>query len=653
MKFNNATLYKVPFDNSYKNVVDYHMYNKHSSVLIKDLDVQKEDIITCRAKYFYDLPKYTAYNNRRVCKSVKVIGNRVECSIALDWETIKDYNYIIFADYPPGQTYTDIYLHCFIIDVVSENDGDTPSSRIICEIDYWTQYIDSIQLDTPNQFEAFAHEPVNRYNGKFDKRLPADFIHRNTFKFLTEDYILFIRVSIDRSYFDPQYTTTRGRFDPAGGVVDYAYVPFMAVRKSYGSYNYELITGYEYKNTDGTALSSDASDAIKKYGYFGFYDDERIRDAKLTPFTPFGVFKASEHTTIAGGKRHFISNVNMFWIDNGNNYVMPFEYTKDNVTYKHYIYHPGAVGSLFNMGAIFATDNVSFLPVDNEDMWYVFTKNFTDYKNIRADYNANYERKLFQYPFWKESLIYNGSQFNITPEPTGSNVQPQIILKIKVLNDIRLEITNESQIADVFSIILNNNASVPTSVDAYKSYALKQLESDMLRLGTQELGSIAAIIAGVAIGNPMIAVGGATAGVNALSNVGANVAKAKNTPDSIIYPSNNAFDNIYTACPIVKTSELKDEDKETISSLWRRNGYPINEYRPFTMYRFWYDYKQTENACLSNITNSLARKTIENALNAGMVIWHANIIDDEDIYIQTIGNFTANNPSNNDCTEVS
>ena len=651
MEFNKATLYKVPFDNTYKNVVDYHKYTKTGNVLNKQT-MSASDISDARIEYLDSLPKYTIYQGGYVSgrKSVKITGKYIECSIALDIDEARDYNYIMFELF---ERYDDRgnFLFCFINSTTSNNNSSNPSTTIYAEIDYWTQYVASISLQTPYQYEIYAHEYAALYNGKQDDRLPSDFILKNTFSFLYEDFILFIKVTIDRSFFEPQYSTTTGRFDPAGGVLDYVYVPFMAVYKQGNAYKFELITGYDYLDTNGNNASWDISQYIKKYGYFGFYDDERVHDAKLTPFTPFGIFKSTEHTQLTGGHRHFVSNVNMYWIDGGTNYVFPFTYTVSGVTYKHYIYNPGVAGKLFSMGAIFASDNSANLPIDNTELTHSFTYQRTNVKNINAYYNSASEAKFKQFPYQRTTIIFNGESYNITPEPTGTGEIPQSTIKLKLLNDIKMELHNVNNVADVYSLILVNNPSIPTSVDAYKSYALKQLDADMMKLTATQMASIASVIAGIATGNAFATIGGAVAGVNSLVNVASSVQKASQTPDVINNPSNNAFDNIYTAFPIIRESVIRDEDKENISSIWRRNGYPVKQYRVFTMKRFWFDFKQIKNASLPNITNPIARKTIEEVLNNGVTIWHANTVEDT-IYIHSIGDYQINNPSNTDCEEV-
>lgn len=652
MEFNHATLFKVPFDNTYKNVVDYHTYTKTGTTLTKTA-LSQANIKQCRSNYFSSLAWHNIYFNHSKNKSVKITGKYVQFSIAGKWYYNKDYNYVRLQRWEEIEGVDTIVdeLFCFVNSMDSNNDSSAPSTTIYAEIDFWTQYIDRIEMNTPEQYEMYAHEYVNVYNGKKDDRIPSEFISRNTFNYLFTDFILFIKIAIDRSYFGPQYTTTRGRFDPAGGVLDYVYVPFMAVYKTGNVYHYELITGYEYLDTAGTASTMDRTSTIKQYGYFGFYDDERMHDAKLTPFTPFGVLKATDFTRLVNGKRHFVSNVNMFWIDSGNNYVLPFTYQIGNVTYKHYIYVPGTLGNLFSMGAIFASDNSSMLPVDNliENMSYNFSA--TDNKNILSSYSFLTEAKFKQYPYETRTLIYNGTQYNITPEPTGSSTTPYVTIYLKLLNSLKIEVNNRSNIGDVFSLVLTNDPSIPISADVYKSYALKQLDADMMKLTVSSLGSIATVIAGMASANPMLIIGGATAGAGALANIGGSIQTASQTPDVINNPSNNAFDNIYTSCPIVKSSILKEEDYQYISSIWRRNGYPIKEYRSFTMKRFWYDYKQIKSCTMPIITNALARETIERALNNGVVIWHANNVGNT-IKISTINNFSINNPSNTDCTEV-
>ena len=651
MKFNTATLYKVPFDNTYKNVVDYHKYNKVANVLTKQT-MTSATIEECRNAYFDSLPHRIIYSANTISerKSVKINGKYIECSIALDIDDARDYNYIIFEVIDRDDNRTN-QLFCFINSTTSNNNSSNPSTTIYAEIDYWTQYVASIELNTPRQFEMYAHEYVGLYNGKQDDRIPSEYILRNSFDYIVDDFILFIKVIIDRSFFENLYTSTRGRFDPAGGVLDYVYVPFIAVSKVNNRYSFELITGYDYIDTNGNPQSWDIYNKIKQYGYFGFYDDERIHDAKLTPFTPFGIFKSSIHTQVTNGKTHFISNVQMFWVDGGNHYCLPFTYTSDNVTYKHYIYAPGTAGGLFSMGALFATDNTFVLPTENMQVSKSFTYSNNPSKNILAAYNSSYERKFLQFPFSRVTIIFNGSAYNVTPEPTGTGVSPQSTIKLQVLNDIKMEVSNSNKIGDIFSLILVNNPSIPTSVDAYKSYALKQLDADMMKLTASQMGAIASIIAGIATGNPLVTIGGATAGVASIVNVGSSVQKASQTPDAINNPSNNGFDNIYTACPIIKTSELRNEDKANISSIWVRNGYPVKELRQFTMKRFWYDYKQLKNTMLTNLTNPIARKTIEDAFNNGICIWHSNFIDDT-IKAVTINDFSKNNPSNTDCTEV-
>ena len=648
MKFNDATLYKVPFDNTYKNVVDYHKYTKTGTALIKNQSMTSDDIAECREEYFNSLPKYTAYSSTSNFKSVKVIGNLVECSIALDWTVIKDYNYIVFAHYPAGATSVAAILHCFITNVVSENDSDSPSSKITCEIDYWTQYVSEISLQTPQQFELYAHDNPTKFNARNDARLPNEYIYKNTYDWLYDDAIMFMCIDVDGDHFyDAQMPDPQSNYlyplDSGTGKIRRIYMPIFAFYKVNDETVMQPIVGvYAGGNYQ------DMTTVIAKNGYFEYLDSQYVYNVSLTCITPFGLLKKSDHTVVNENKIYL--KIDGSITDNNNTFV----YMDIDNTIRMY-------ASLQRPTSFYVTNKLNLMGAYNEKAATTFENDFHYNADIDDPYEYTQENKLYSYPFTRKIIIYKGKEYNVTPEPTGDLTTPESKVTFVRFSDVEMRVTNENNIADTVYFSLADNDILPVTVDQYTAYKQTSRNADATKAATTTGAAIATAItiAALAIASggttaPLV-VGGAIAGgagtiANTWAQYGATQMQKAELPDNVNAPSVNSMNLLFCIVPVIKNCVLKDEDAFLVTSIWKRYGQPMFALSAYMTRRFWYDYKQFKETSLPSITNANAREKLESIFNKGVTIWHCNSIDD-DIKEFTVSNYYHNNPSAYDCIE--
>lgn len=126
------TLYKTPFDGSYRNVVDFH---KIPTNLVNQIDLK--DTLS---RVFYD--SFDSFYVRLPSpKSIKASQDLTSLVIPESYEDIRDYNYAIINS-------NNKYYFYFINNIVSNNDGDgqrhTPSCDLTLKWDSWNNNIDKI-----------------------------------------------------------------------------------------------------------------------------------------------------------------------------------------------------------------------------------------------------------------------------------------------------------------------------------------------------------------------------------------------------------------------------------------------------------------------------------------------------------------------------
>ena len=640
MKFNRVIIYKVPFDNTYKNVVDYHTYYKIDSTLVKGT-ITVANVEACRDKYFYSLPKSTVYNGTD--KSVKVIGKSFEVAISRDWELLKDYNYIRFqyvVTEHSEETVTDVCF-AFITRVSSNNDSNTKRSCTInCEIDYWTQYVTSF-INTPVQNTVrYEHESAKVYNSLTDDRLPQDYIEKNSFEYLFDDAILFLVVDYDSTQITWDYNITSQKFDLAGTTFTRLYIPIAAFYMNNDSLILKAIVGTSYND----AVYTDCSVFLSHSGLTNFLNSQYTYGAFFTLVTPLGVLKKTSYTQEIDGKLYLK-------LDSVDPHNFAISYGGGEL-YIHGTHGKTAVGEIDSPPVMFDYTLREFLPIQNKVT--TFEKSFTPSynKNVNAQYSAENERKLLQYPYTKLILDYKSKQYNITPEPTDTEDLPVVQLDFSRYNSLILTVKHTNGIADVLTVALNDGDSLPIGSDTYQSYNEAQFTANASVAGATAIASVVAGIALAPVTGGASLIGGLAAGVATTWKLGAEVIKAKEAPDTINCSSSNSFDLFATTNPRIIKKTLKPKDLLTVTSVWNKYGVPIKAVKNYAMYRFWFDYKQYDNASFPQIYNDDARKTIENAFNNGLTIWHCNNINDT-IRTFVIGDYSRNNPDNNDCTEVS
>ena len=630
MKFYRATLYKVPFDNTYKNVVDYHSYTNNSGTLSKDV-LTPQNILSGRDAYFNSLTKLVVYNGENHgstgthYKSVKISGRFLECAIYGDYSVLSVYNYIVLEN-------GDEKLFAFVNSCSSDNNSDNhPSVYIYAEIDYWTSNIVSILTSTPSQFEEYAHDDPRVFNGKNDSRLPEKFVTKNQYKYLVDDAILFLRVKCDATHgISPALTSGEYYIDSTNINYRTVYIPMYRMLKESGNYIVRPIIG-AYK--DATTIV-DWTDLIKNNSFVQFLGgSEYIFEMTFTCITPFGIIKASDYTIL------YNNNVYLF--------IDTISSTKGKVAYGAYnlIYY------IDNGAALYATTKPTYFPASNNATEYTINEEFSYHKGINRLYSFDEEIKRYSYPFYKNVLMYKGREYNITPEFTGNSTTPSLDVSFMKLDGEMVKIKNADNIADSVFIPLNNTDYLPLTIDAQRLYNDTKANGDMMRLIATSVAGGLAVLAAPFTGGVSAIVGAGALAAGGLKLKATQIDVTKQV-DNFQNVSSNSYDMLPTIFPRMRTEELSDNDKEVISSIWRANGYPIFELRPFQMRRYWYDYKQLKKSTFSQIMNPIARKQIESIFDNGVCIWHYNTVGSSHT-IKPVNTFGFNNPSNQDCEVTS
>ena len=247
--------------------------------------------------------------------------------------------------------------------------------------------------------------------------------------------------------------------------------------------------------------------------------------------------------------------------------------------------------------------------------------------------------------------MYKGREYNITPEFTGNSTTPSLDVSFMKLDGEMVKIKNADNIADSVFIPLNNTDYLPLTIDAQRLYNDTKANGDMMRLIATSVAGGLAVLAAPFTGGVSAIVGAGALAAGGLKLKATQIDVTKQV-DNFQNVSSNSYDMLPTIFPRMRTEELSDNDKEVISSIWRANGYPIFELRPFQMRRYWYDYKQLKKSTFSQIMNPIARKQIESIFDNGVCIWHYNTVGSSHT-IKPVNTFGFNNPSNQDCEVTS
>ena len=286
------------------------------------------------------------------------------------------------------------------------------------------------------------------------------------------------------------------------------------------------------------------------------------------------------------------------------------------------------------MPYLYWTDNLNFIPYTNKKDSVTIT-NYTQFstrdKNVKSGYNIENEPKYYQYPYRKNILIYKNNKYDISPEFVNGGTT----LTFMRLNGVCVKVNDDGGFNHTITIPISDSDGIPFSENAWATYKQNELMADIFK-SIVIAGTSAALIPAT---GGLSVVGAVTAG----ASFGGNIVKNQNLPDKQVVVSNNSFDLFPSVVPRLEVSKITTSTRELCASLWRRKGYPVKSLQSFDTRRFWYDYKQLNNATFTNITNPIARRKLEQAFNNGVTIWHQNGYINDVFIGATINDYSKNN----------
>lgn len=652
MKFYKATLYKVPFDSSYKNVVDYRSYVAESNVITGVNDIE---ISAIQNSFFSNLPSLVVLPESDTYKSVKTSGRTLVLSVYGIYENICEYNYLILQG-------SNSKLFCFIDSMDSNNDSSNASTMLYCTIDYWNTYIEQIYA-MPAQFAEYQHEYMNINNSNNDDRVPSSFKYMKKYQSLFDKVIIWLKIRLDRTGYDiisdAETLSFRYMWDGSASGYITGYIPIAFIENTADNFTITPINGYFATNYD-----SGEADEVNDYIYTEVTQhlvSQYLIDATITFITPSGIFYKDNYIYNNGVINYFkVSKLYSYTAGNVNKVICTLAKNSEQLIGENV-----EVSGNYTFGVstpfIFYSNtqrNFSIFSATTKETATIINSIPTISNSINASFSPNNETNLYKSPYSRKNLKLFSQNFDVTPKVSGSTTKLdsklsfQSWFNVSMLFESVLNSDHNTKyfLEDIEPIAIPNNATYTTSVDKLAAYLQTSSLANTMKFVASEIGLTGAAIAGSFV-SPVAVVGAGAGMLSAATNFVSQRLLAERTPDQFTNPSFNAADAFYTAFPIIEEDTLLQRDKNILADYWHKYGHIIMNKQSFSAIRFYFDYKKYRDTCIPGITNPIARRVIETIFNNGVTIWHCNSVRNVNlrdpvgtIYYPNIYDYTKNNP---------
>ena len=622
MRANTIYLFKVPFDNTYKNVFDFTnpsntltgFNNDFHNFLINNFEHIEINLSTS--------------------KSIKEINGSSAFSLNILYTDIKNYNYCEISRGSFG-SYSALRTFYFITDVQSENDSaENPSSSINIEYDVWHNNL--FELQNNNNFDENFVERChqNRFvdTGDGFKRIysstPENFGSVFTRKKINNSKYNVLWLQLQ---FDDGVVLNNEEFeqsDLGSAVPLYTKTPIVYIPIFYFldgvPVTFDFTTNAsDIPESDPTILKRKriypSTYNLKKY--FSILGSINLINANLTYIVPFEYEVSFDEIPII---THLWDNyTTLCTIGNSND-----EWNKPSFIW-------GVCGYIANYAEVDFKNtfkNADVFMISNNSV--LSEGDYNRISNPNLSVQKDGESKFFNFPYNYKSLKFNNIEKTLVCQGLIDNLSLIVNKNNSALPTVSFI---ENGVKNSEQLFINSNGQCITS----KEYLDQYLRNNSNKLNYDNLvnsikiasGSIktGAGVAMLAQGNPT-GINGVLGGFGDLKEgivgkIEQNVMleDLQNRQDIISSPTFIAQDDLLFQNNIIEYeyNMYQEDEINKILDFFIRYGYSLNSVKSLRdINRYWYDFVKTRNCFLPFIRNYIEREKIQNIYNNGVTKWH-------------------------------
>lgn len=626
------TFFKVPFDNTYKNVYAFPEVTSPNTQYVYN-----------KFRATFDYIDYPISNKEfRITNNRMLISYYATSRNGAAYYNINQYNYCAVQSNTTGAS---VWRFYFITGYSTLNQSPTNGSiELQVEYDCWINNI-SIIINNNKFISSKGHVTDVNILGASVKPKNLQFTSANlTYTFSSvnssrKNMILWARILLSSNKF---YTLDNNEFkettiyscSSGNTQLPYVYLPVSV-------YN---VLSKEYYPADTYSLRMIGETTTRDYsiGNFNMFFNATgvISSVDFTFYPPFNCYEDTEST------------IKRFIIEYNQGVIYKDWYTKINEEFE------AIAGTNFTNGTspyIISSKDRYF---DGKLLYYSIE---VDVGGITEEnYSSGNNPIIYQYPFTYYDVEVSGTHTEIVlPENTVS-----FAVNIKSINEsvvwyIECFDKNKNEIYQTKEIPIYNNGTVPHINDPESLYFRNQgnqfqAQVDIANVkyinntvqSTLKTATGGALLAGgVASGNPKMAMQGfneTTGGLSGMINAGveyysqnkmfdAKRADLANMTNEISIGSANALESIFLQNAIIINKYTAIQNTEYNNLLYEiyRYGLQINhtDYTAYLPHKI-FNFKKAENFEAPQITNNQERLVVQSILNSGVTIWNFAVTTD-------------------------
>ena len=628
------TFFKVPFDNTYKNVYTFSEVTSPNSLYVYN-----------KFRATFDYLDYPISNKEfRITNNRMVISYYTTSRNGAAYYNINQYNYCAVKSNTTGES---VWRFYFITGYSTLNQSPTNGAIALdVEYDCWINNISTI-INNNKFISSKGHVTDVNILGANVKPKNLQFTSSNliyTFSSVNtsrKNMILWARILLSDNKF---YTYVNGEikeeiiYSCSSGNTQLPYVYLPVSVYNVLSKEYYPADTYMLKIIDAT---ESRSYAIGNFNMF-FNSTGAISSVDFTFYPPFNCYEDTEST------------IKEFIIEYNQGVIYKDWYTKINEKYE-----PIA-------GIHFTNGTVPYI-ISAKDRYFdgkliyntieVYVGGIT-----KENYLSGNNPIIYQYPFTYYDVEIAGTHTEIVlPENTFS-----FTVVIKTINEsvvfyIECFDQNKNEIYQTKEIPIYNNGTVPHINDPESLYFRNQGNQFQAQVDITNVKYInntvqsalktatggALLAGGVASGNPKMAMQGfneTTGGLSGMINAGveyysqnkmfeAKRADLANMTNEISIGSANALESIFLQNAVIINKYEAVENTEYYNLMYDiyRYGLQINhiDYTAYLPHKI-FNFKKAENFEAPQITNNQERLVVQSILNSGVTIWNFSTTSDTD-----------------------
>ena len=632
MAVQSITFFKVPFDNTYKNVYTFSEVNSPNSQYVYNKFRATFDYID----YIISNKEFRITNNRMVISYYTTSRNGAA------YYNINQYNYCAVQSNTTGES---VWRFYFITGYSTLNQSPTNGSiELQVEYDCWLNNISKI-INNNKFISSKGHvTDVNFFGDKVEPKNLSFTSNNLTYTFSTvnptrRNVILWARILLtDNELYeetsDPNLTYTEIVVNSCSSgnlQLPYVYLPVavynLLSKEYYPAKTYELVVKNGV-NPNTVFYIGCFNMQFNKTGIistvdftfcppFNYYEDgETQLNRFIIDYEEFGV-KASAPLTKVNDEYAAVASVR-YGIGSGNSYII------------------SARNQIFNPKLLYKVEEIDISGVPS------------------SKYISGNDVIKYQYPFRYYDVEINGSHTQIVlPENTHSFQVVTKILNDSVVWYVECFDQNKNEIYQTKEIPIYNNGTVPHINDPESLFFRNQGNQFLVQADINDMKYINKAVQSsfsIATGTVMLGAGVPSGGKSLTSGASgfadatvdyfaqnkmfeAKRADLANMTNEISIGSANALESIFlqNAVIINKYEAVQNAEYNNLMYDIYRYGLQIN-HTDYTAYlpRKIFNFKKAENFEAPQITNNQERLVVQAILNSGVTIWNFAATSDSD-----------------------